>query len=95
MPLYQFHFVGPNGNRPALDFSERPDDGAAAREALEQLGQHRSALSVEVWEDQRLVVRLERDSEALPEISPGTGAGSHRRKITSKADAVERRPGAQ
>lgn len=60
MSLYQFHFIGLGGDRPALDFSHCADDGEAAREGMSQLGQHGSALGVEVWDGDRLVIRMER-----------------------------------
>lgn len=70
MSLYQFHFIGAHGDRPMLDFSDCADDGEAVREGMSQLGQHGSALGVEIWEGDRLVIRMERArSEVLP-VSP-------------------------
>ncbi|WP_374513083.1 hypothetical protein [Brevundimonas sp.] len=75
MPLYQFHFVGADGERPALDFSHCADDGEAAREGISQLGQHGSALGVEVWQGDRMVIRIERPrSEVMPVRAPLLGA---------------------
>ena len=75
MSLYQFHFIGAGGDRPALDFSDCADDGEAAREGISQLGQHGSALGVEVWEGDRLVIRMERSpTDVLPVGAPLLGA---------------------
>ena len=75
MSLYQFHFIGADGDRPTLDFSDCADDGAAAREGMSQLGQHGSALGVEVWEGDRMVIRMERAaSDVLPVGAPLLGA---------------------
>lgn len=74
MSLYQFHFIGADGDRPTLDFSDCADDGAAAREGMSQLGQHGSALGVEVWEGDRMVIRMERAaSEVMPVGAPLLG----------------------
>lgn len=81
MSLYQFHFIGADGERPTLDFSDCADDGEAAREGISQLGQHGSALGVEVWEGDRMVIRMERArSDVLPVGAPLLGArapGAH------------------
>lgn len=67
MRFYQFLFYTPSGAIPALDLSECPDDGAATREAFAQLKQHGSCRGVEVFDEDRLVVRLERArSEVMP-----------------------------
>lgn len=63
MGLYQFHFYDQEGRRPTLDFFEGEDDGAASREAFRSLRQHLSCIGVEVYEEQRLVVRVERPAE--------------------------------
>ena len=60
MRFYQFLFYTPSGAIPALDLSECADDGAATREAFAQLRQHGSCRGVEVFDEDRLVVRLER-----------------------------------
>ena len=65
MGIYQFHFLGPNGERPALDFEDCLDDGGAARSALAQLGRHDSCIGVEVWQDERLVLRHVRSDNGL------------------------------
>jgi hypothetical protein len=58
--IYQFHFFDRRGRRPALDFADCRHDGDAARVAFGQLQQHGSCDGVEVFEDERLVMRLER-----------------------------------
>lgn len=60
MRIYQFHFFDRRGRRPALDFADCRHDGEAARMAFGQLQQHASCAGVEVFEDDRLVMRLER-----------------------------------
>lgn len=60
MRIYQFHFFDRRGRRPALDFADCRHDGDAARLAFRQLQQHDSCEGVEVFEDDRLVMRLER-----------------------------------
>ena len=60
MRIYQFHFFDQGGRRPALDFADCRHDGEAARIAFGQLQQHASCDGVEVFEDERLVMRLER-----------------------------------
>lgn len=60
MRIYQFHFFDGRGRRPALDFADCRHDGDAARLAFSQLQQHASCEGVEVFEDDRLVMRLER-----------------------------------
>lgn len=60
MRIYQFHFFDRKGRRPALDFADCRHDGEAARVAFGQLQQHASCEGVEVFEDERLVMRLER-----------------------------------
>ena len=60
MRIYQFHFFDRGGRRPALDFADCRHDGDAARIAFGQLQQHASCEGVEVFEDERLVMRLER-----------------------------------
>ena len=60
MRIYLFHFFDGRGRRPALDFADCRHDGDAARLAFGQLQQHASCEGVEVFEDDRLVMRLER-----------------------------------
>jgi len=60
MRIYQFHFFDRGGRRPALDFADCRHDGDAARIAFGQLQQHVSCDGVEVFEEDRLVMRLER-----------------------------------
>jgi len=67
MRIYQFHFFDGRGRRPALDFADCRHDGEAARIAFGQLQQHASCEGVEVFEDERLVMRLERGA-APPEL---------------------------
>ena len=73
MRIYQFHFFDRRGRRPALDFADCRHDGEAARIAFGQLQQHDSCEGVEVFEDDRLVMRLERG--ARPPV--GTHAAIH------------------
>lgn len=76
MRIYELHFYDQDGRRPALDFSECDDDGAAAREAFRGLREHRSCTGVEVFEGERLVARLERPSDAFLVARSGIhGAG--------------------
>lgn len=72
MPLYQFHFVGLTGNRPMLDFCECVHDDAAAIEALQLLKRHGSALAVEIWHEERLVIRIERNASHVIARSTAT-----------------------
>lgn len=65
MRIYQFHFLADQDRRPTLDFADCRHDGEAARLAFAQLHQHGSCHGVEVYEDDRLVLRLERGG-ALP-----------------------------
>jgi len=60
MRIYQFHFIDRQGRRPMLDFSDCSDDGDAAREALGRFRLHDSAAGVEVYEGERLVLRMDR-----------------------------------
>lgn len=60
MRTYQFLFFDRQGRSPALDFVECADDGAAARNAGLQLGLHRTCSGVEVFDGDRMVMRLER-----------------------------------
>ena len=60
MRIYQFHFVDPRGNVPALDLAEYEDDGAASRSAMKRLDDHGSCQGVELYEGDRLVLRVER-----------------------------------
>lgn len=65
MRTYQMHFYDRQGRRPTLDFSECDDDGAATREGVRGLNEHRSCAGVEIFDGARLVVRLERPSDAF------------------------------
>lgn len=60
MRIYQFHFFDPRGNVPALDLAEYEDDGAASRSAMKRLDEHASCQGVELYEGDRLVLRVER-----------------------------------
>lgn len=79
MSLYQFHFIGADGERPALDFSHCPDDGEAVREGMRHLRQHGSALAVEIWEGERMVVRMERASDQIRRVGAPVAAPAGRR----------------
>ena len=68
MRIYQFHFFDRGGRRPALDFADCRHDGEAARIAFGQLQQHASCEGVEVFEDERLVMRLERSAASPAEV---------------------------
>ena len=68
MRIYQFHFFDRGGRRPALDFADCRHDGDAARIAFGQLQQHASCDGVEVFEDERLVMRLERSAAPPAEV---------------------------
>lgn len=94
MSLYQFHFIGVSGDRPALDFSDCAGDGEAAREAISLLGQHGSALAVEVWDGDRLVIRIERSpDQVLPVGTPLLGARSlGNRPVRPSSRPPSRRP---
>ena len=71
MRIYQFHFLADQGRRPVLDFADCLHDGEAARWAFAQLNQHHSCHGVEVYEDDRLVLRLERPMRSDIPIEPG------------------------
>ena len=60
MRIYQFHFFDPRGNVPSLDLAEYEDDGAASRSAMKRLDEHASCQGVELYEGDRLVLRVER-----------------------------------
>lgn len=77
MPLYQYHFIGPDGGRPTLDFAELDDDGMAAREAMSQLRRHGGALAVEVWEAERLVLRVGRPPGEIMSSTPAVHGAGH------------------
>ena len=68
MRIYQFHFFDRGGRRPALDFADCRHDGDAARIAFGQLQQHTSCDGAEVFEDERLVMRLERGAVPPAEV---------------------------
>ena len=75
MRIYQFHFYNPAGGVPALDFSDCADDGSAAQEAFAQLRRHGSCQGVDVYQEDRLVIRLERpEGEVFPARSSVHGA---------------------
>ena len=73
MRIYQFHFIDRQGRRPSLDFADCRHDGEAVQAAFRQLRQHDSADGVEVYEDDRLVMRLDRGA-AVPELPAIHGA---------------------
>lgn len=60
MRTYQFLFFDRRGRSPALDFAECADDGEAARSADRQLGLHATCSGVEVFDGDRMVLRLDR-----------------------------------
>lgn len=67
MRPYALHFYTPDGASPTLDFAECVDDAAATRTGFSHLHQHTSCLGVDVYDGERLVIRLER---ALSEVRP-------------------------
>ena len=66
MRTYQFLFFDRQGRSPALDFVDCDDDTDAVRNADRQLGLHRTCTGVEVFDGDRMVLRLERPTD--PEI---------------------------
>lgn len=73
MRVYQFHFFDLNGGSPALDFAECESDAAAAVSARDQLRRHLTCKGVDVFDEDRLVLRLEHSAfEMIPR-----GAASH------------------
>jgi hypothetical protein len=60
MTLYQFHFFDLRGETPTLDIAYHPDDATAWEAAERLLGQHRSAVGVDIYDVDRLVDRIER-----------------------------------
>jgi len=60
MRLYQFLFFDPEGRSPVLDFAECLDDGAAVLSAGQQLALHGACQRVDVFDGERMVLRLER-----------------------------------
>ena len=74
MRIYQLHFFDRSGRRPALDFVDCRHDGEAARIAFGQLQQHASCEGVEVFEEERLVLRLERGAPPPAAIHGAGGA---------------------
>ena len=64
MRIYQFHFFDPRGNVPALDLAEYEDDGAASLSVMKRLDDHASCQGVELYEGDRLVLRIERGGYA-------------------------------
>lgn len=87
MSLYQFHFIGADGGRPALDFSHCADDGEAVREGMRHLGEHGSALAVEVWQGERMVVRMERAAEEVRRVG-ARAPDLHQRRSLSRETAA-------
>jgi len=75
MRIYQFHFFDRKGRRPALDFADCRHDAEAARIGFGQLQQHASCEGVEVFEEDRLVLRLER-GVGEPDFGPGALHGA-------------------
>lgn len=65
MRTYQFLFFDRRGRSPALDFVECDDDGDAMRSAGRHLGQHRTCSGVEVFDGDRMVLRLDRASSQV------------------------------
>lgn len=63
MRTYQFLFFDRLGRSPALDFVECADDGDAARSAGRHLGLHRTCNGVEVFDGDRMVLRLQRPAD--------------------------------
>ena len=75
MPTYQFLFFDRRGRSPALDFVECDDDGDAVRSADRHLGLHRTCSGVEVFDGDRMVLRLERPADpAIRGGGPGPAA---------------------
>ena len=71
MRIYQFHFYDGRGRRGALDFASCRHDGEAAKVASGQLQQHASSEGVEVFEEHRLVLRMNRPAPpAVPDPAP-------------------------
>ena len=73
MRIYQFHFFDQGGRRPALDFADCRHDGEAARLAFGRLQQHSTCEGVEVFEEDRLVLRMERGPTPPPGALHGAG----------------------
>ena len=73
MRIYQFHFFDRRGRRPALDFADCRHDGEAARLAFGRLQQHSTCEGVEVFEEDRLVLRMERGPAPPPGALHGAG----------------------
>lgn len=70
MRTYQFLFFDRRGRSPALDFVECADDGEAVRSADRHLGLHNTCNGVEVFDGDRMVLRLERPTD--PDIWHGS-----------------------
>lgn len=65
MGLYRFHFHAAEDASPSVRDAECANDGAAAEEAFRELRGHPAHTAVEVWNDARLVTRIERPSDAF------------------------------
>lgn len=63
MRTYQFLFFDGRGRSPALDFVECDDDGDAVRSAGRHLGLHSTCSGVEVFDGDRMVLRLDRPAD--------------------------------
>lgn len=70
MRTYQFLFFDRQGRSPALDFVDCDDDSDAVRNADRQLGLHRTCTGVEVFDGDRMVLRLDRPGATF--ISDGS-----------------------
>jgi hypothetical protein len=64
--LYQFLFFDARGETPVMDLGHHEDDGRACSAATRLLQDHRSAAGVDIYDLDRLVLRVERpvDGEA-------------------------------
>jgi demethoxyubiquinone hydroxylase (CLK1/Coq7/Cat5 family) len=60
--LYQFHFIDGRGVTPVMDLAEYPDDDAAVRSATTRLDEHASGCMLEIYQGQRLVLQMRRDT---------------------------------
>jgi hypothetical protein len=60
MRLYQFLFFDERGETPMMDLGHHEDDGRACSAANALLSEHQSATSVDIYDLDRLVLRVER-----------------------------------
>ena len=75
MQIYEFLFFDPKGGVPALDLAHYPDDDSASRAARALLAEHAGCLAVDVYDRDRLVMRLEKPADAVRPVGAPAAYG--------------------